>query len=72
MNNPIIGFAGLTHLGVNSAVASAVKGFKTVGYDKNDDVIKSLSAGETKIQEPELTEYLNSCFSLLSMNLNKV
>ena len=63
MNNPIIGFAGLTHLGVNSAVASAVKGFKTVGYDKNDDVIKSLSAGETKIQEPELTEYLNSCFS---------
>jgi len=70
LNNPIIGFAGLTHLGVNSAVASAVKGFKTVGYDKNDDVIKSLSAGETKIQEPELTEYLNSCFSLLNFSTN--
>mgnify|MGYP000733470182 FL=1 len=32
INKPVIGFAGLTHLGLNSAVANAARGFQTVGY----------------------------------------
>ena len=37
-----IGFVGLTHLGVNYAIASAMKGFDVVCYDENLDVVSSL------------------------------
>src|SRR5262249_52888470 len=33
MSAPVIGFAGLTHLGLVSALALASKGFRVVGYD---------------------------------------
>ena len=33
MTLPVIGYAGMTHLGLNSAVATAEKGFETVCYD---------------------------------------
>jgi UDPglucose 6-dehydrogenase len=32
MSAPIIGFAGMTHLGLNSAAAAAARGFDVVGY----------------------------------------
>ena len=32
---PTIGFAGLTHLGLCSAVTAASKGFQVVGYDSD-------------------------------------
>jgi len=32
MKKPVIGFAGMTHLGLNSAAAAAARGFKVVGY----------------------------------------
>ena len=37
-----IGYAGLTHLGINYAIASAMKGFKIVCYDDNLDTISIL------------------------------
>lgn len=60
MTKPIIGFAGMTHLGLNSAVASAEKGFHTVGFDGNAALIAELQSGRTSINEPSLSELLKS------------
>ena len=30
-----LGYVGLTHLGINYAIASAMKGFKIICYDNN-------------------------------------
>ena len=40
--NLTIGYVGLSHLGINYAVASAMKGFKIVAYDENKKIISSL------------------------------
>ena len=36
-----IGYVGLTHLGVNYTIASAMKGFNIVCYDDDLDVIST-------------------------------
>jgi UDPglucose 6-dehydrogenase len=60
MNNhkPIIGFAGLTHLGINSLAATAERGFQVIGYHENQDTITELKNGINKIIEPSLSELL--------------
>ena len=40
--NLTIGYVGLSHLGINYAVASAMKGFKIVSYEKFKKIISSL------------------------------
>lgn len=55
---PIIGFAGMTHLGLNSAVASAEKGFYTLCFDPNTALIQTLQQGKTSINEPDLSELM--------------
>jgi UDPglucose 6-dehydrogenase len=42
---PIIGYAGMTHLGLNSAVAAAERGFTVVCFDPGSDRIASLARG---------------------------
>ena len=37
-----IGYAGLSHLGINYAVASATKGFDVVCFDEDSKIIESL------------------------------
>ena len=37
-----IGYAGLSHLGINYAVASATKGFDVVCFDEDLKIIESL------------------------------
>ena len=37
-----VGYIGLSHLGINYAIASAIKGFNIICYDENKDVILSL------------------------------
>ncbi|MDC1375728.1 nucleotide sugar dehydrogenase [bacterium] len=54
----IIGFAGMSHLGLNSCVAAAEKGFKIIGYDNNTKTINELSSGNTFVDEPGLKEKL--------------
>lgn len=49
-----IGFYGMTHLGLVSAVAAASKGFAVIGYDANDALVKALQAHTFPIQEPGL------------------
>jgi UDPglucose 6-dehydrogenase len=50
----LIGFAGMTHLGVLSAAAAAARGFPVVAYDPAPAVTAALERGEFAIVEPEL------------------
>lgn len=53
---PTIGFAGMTHLGINSAVAAAERGFAVICYDPDVARIKAMAAGDPGVREPGLTE----------------
>lgn len=56
MTKPVIGFAGMTHLGLNSAVASAERGFDVICFDPDSSRIESLDAGQLPVVEPDLPE----------------
>ena len=58
MTTAVIGYAGMTHLGLNSAVAAAEKGFETVCYDADSRHIAQLARNELSIVEPDLSELL--------------
>ena len=54
MASTLVGFAGMTHLGVISAVATAARGFPVLGYDENRDLIARLQSGGMPVVEPQL------------------
>lgn len=56
MSGPAVGFAGMTHLGLNSAAAAAERGFTVVGYDPSASIIKTLQQGKLPVLEPGLLE----------------
>jgi UDPglucose 6-dehydrogenase len=56
MTKPVIGFAGMTHLGLNSAVASAERGFDVICFDPDVARIAALNEGRLPVVEPELPE----------------
>ncbi len=58
MTAHIIGYAGMTHLGLNSAVAAADKGFEVVCYDPDPLLIAALNRHELPVVEPDLPELL--------------
>lgn len=58
MSTPSVGFAGMTHLGLVSATATAAKGFPTVCYDADCTLIDALGRGELPLTEPGLPELL--------------
>ncbi|MBO6563042.1 MAG: hypothetical protein JJ959_21030, partial [Nisaea sp.] len=58
MKKPVIGFAGMTHLGLNSAVAVADLGFEVIGFAETDDETARLRRGELPVMEPDLPEML--------------
>ena len=58
MRDYIIGFAGLTHLGLNSAVSCAYRGFKTIGYHDDPNLVEKLNNGLPNILEPQLSELM--------------
>ena len=58
MSSLVIGYAGLTHLGINSAVASAARGFQVIGYSDDPKLVTELNRGELPIGEPQLDELL--------------
>src|SRR5262245_58359792 len=55
---PRIGYAAMTHLGLNSAVAAAAKGFETVCFDADQALITRLGGGNLPVVEPDLPELL--------------
>jgi UDPglucose 6-dehydrogenase len=61
MSAPVIGFAGLTHLGLVSALAVASKGFRVVGYDTDAARVRGIAAGRLPVVEPGLDELARDC-----------
>jgi UDPglucose 6-dehydrogenase len=55
---PRIGYAAMTHLGLNSGVAAAEKGFETVCFDADGVLIDRLGKGDLPVREPDLPELL--------------
>ena len=55
----MIGFAGMTHLGLNSAAAAAERGFKVVGFDSDPGLCAALQDGRAPVMEPGLPEMLS-------------
>lgn len=53
---PVIGYVGMTHLGINSAAAAAAREFDVVCFDTDGGLIKALAAGELPVTEPDLPE----------------
>lgn len=58
MSSPVIGFAGMTHLGLVSASAAAAQGFRTVAFDGDAGLIDRLRLGEFPVSEPGLAELI--------------
>ena len=54
-------FVGMTHLGLNSAVAAAKRGFDIVCFDTDPALVAALAAGNPPVQEPNLREWMAEC-----------
>jgi len=51
---PVIGFAGMTHLGLVSGVSASEKGFRVVCFDPDPARIATLAKGVLPVSEPQL------------------
>lgn len=56
MSVPVIAYAGMTHLGLCSAVGAATKGFEVVCFDPDEGRVSALARGELPVVEPDLPE----------------
>jgi UDPglucose 6-dehydrogenase len=52
----MIGFIGLSHLGLNYSLATAAKGFEVVAYDPDAALAARCAAGDFPIEEPGFKE----------------
>jgi len=68
MSAPVVGFAGLTHLGLVSALALALKGFRVVGYDSDAARVRDVAAGRFPVVEPGLDELARGCAQRISFS----
>lgn len=59
MSLPIVGFAGMTHLGINTMAATAARGFPTLGYTPDSALAEQLRARRMPIVEPDLDRYID-------------
>jgi UDPglucose 6-dehydrogenase len=50
----VLGFAGLTHLGLVSAAAAAARGFSVVGFDPDTGRVAAIASGQLPVMEPGL------------------
>lgn len=55
---PKIAYVGMTHLGLCSAVGAASKGFTTLGFDVDPDLVARLRQGRLPVNEPDLDDLL--------------
>jgi len=52
----MIGFVGLSHLGLVYSLASAARGFQVIAYHPDPELCRQLSAGSFPVEEPGLSE----------------
>lgn len=55
-----VAFAGMTHLGLISAVGTCSKGFEVRGYDPDAALIARIATGDLPVLEPQLPELIAS------------
>jgi UDPglucose 6-dehydrogenase len=58
VSRPVIGYAGMTHLGLVSASAAAAQGFRTIAFDADATLIGRLQRGALPVSEPGLPELI--------------
>jgi len=56
----MIGFVGLSHLGINYSLATAAKGFDVIAFDASPALVTNLGAGKFPIEEPGLRELFDA------------
>lgn len=61
----MIGFAGLSHLGIVSSITAASKGCEVIGFDPHPARCKNLREGRLEVFEPGLPELLTASRSRL-------
>jgi UDPglucose 6-dehydrogenase len=57
---PVVGFAGMTHLGLVSATGVASAGFETLCFDPDAALVARIEAGQLPVVEPGLIDLLSS------------
>src|SRR4029077_12714143 len=68
MSAPVVGFAGLTHLGLVSAVARAPQGVHVAGCDRDAARVRDIAAGRLPVVEPGLHELARACAQRVSFS----
>jgi len=58
VTGPRIAYVGMTHLGLCSGLAAASKGFETICFDPDAQVVARLESGTLPVVEPDLPELL--------------
>ena len=58
MKAPVVGFAGMTHLGLVSASAVAARGFEVVCFDADSALVRRLAQQDWPVLEPGLDELI--------------
>lgn len=61
----MIGFVGLSHLGIVSSISIASKGFSVLAYDADESLTARLNAAELPLFEPGLDDLLKSSKKLI-------
>ena len=69
-DQPVIGFCGMSHLGITSSIASASKGFFTYCFDDNASLVEQLKLGNLGLNEPNLDEAWKSHNGLIKYTSN--
>jgi UDPglucose 6-dehydrogenase len=60
MTQPRVAYAGMTHLGLCSAIAAAAQGFVTLGFDADAHLIGRIAMGDLPVREPGLDDLLRA------------
>jgi UDPglucose 6-dehydrogenase len=58
VTQPIIGFVGMTHLGLVSGISATEKGFRVICFDQDADKVRALNEGILSVSEPHLDELI--------------
>jgi UDPglucose 6-dehydrogenase len=56
VTKPVIGYAGMTHLGLVSASAAAAQQFRTIAFDTDPNLVERLKKGDLPVSEPGLAD----------------
>jgi UDPglucose 6-dehydrogenase len=68
----MIGFVGLSHLGIVSSIAAAAKGFTVQAFDTDAALCESLSRGQLPLFEPNLAELLGRSRDRISFTADPI